>query len=140
MIADVLGYARTILDGLGFEEHEDAFNNENIARTRLDTAYHIEFAGATKSLESHDNIEIDVSFIVRIYRPYERDTLANRDAAIQTGDTVIQAMVNAEDRLTQSSIKNVVFDSLDIEELDETNDNASILTMEFTALTVKSTQ
>ncbi len=136
-ISGVIPYVRTVLNGLGFKEHPESSNFENVARTHFDTRYHIEFTGAGNTKNAHDNIEIEVPFVVRIFKRYFRDTRGGRDKTLAIGDTVIDKFLEAETRLEQSAVKNIEFDTLELEELDESNDNASRLTMEFTALIIK---
>ena len=136
----ILPYVRARMSALNFDEHPDAFNSENIPRTDFDTIYHVEIGDATSVNEAHDNVEINVPVIVRLFKRHFRNTNETRDEVMAIADSVVDEFVRANVRLTDSSIKTISFDSMSIEQLDESNDNASILTLQFQALIIKSTR
>jgi hypothetical protein len=140
MIAGSLDYCRTRLNSLGLVEWTDSFNFENIPRTLLDDVYHLELGVVARKLEDHDNIELNVPLTVRVFGRAFVDTGAGRDAAIEQGDTIIDDFVCAANRLTDSVIKTIQFDSMELLPLTDTNDNSLILVLDFTALVVKSTR
>lgn len=139
-LASVLAYPRARMKALGFVEHDDAENFENIPRTLLDRAFHLEMETFARDGENQDNMEMAVPFTLKFFKGITRDTLAARDAAIVSSDTIIDAFILASNRLTSSGIKTVVFDSGRIEELATDNDNAFMITLEFRALVIKSTR
>ena len=138
-MSNVLGYARTRMKALGFVEHPDANNFENISRNNLDTAFHLELGTFTRDGENQNNMEILAPFTVKFFRGIRRDTNTTRDEVIVKVDTIIDAFIKASNRLTISGINTVVFDSGIVEELSDNNDNAFMITLEFTALVIKST-
>lgn len=140
MISGVLTYARARMKSLGFKEHDDAFNPDNIARTERDTTYHLELGEFARDGEKQDNSHILVPFIVRLYKSIERDTNAARDAALVNADNIIDDFTAASNRLNDANIKTCVFDNGTIETLADENDNAMIVKLGFTALVVKSTR
>lgn len=139
-LSSVLAYPRARMKELGFVEHDDAEDGDNVPRTNLDTAFHLVLDSFSRDGENQDNMEMDVPFILKVYRGIRRDTNASRDALIVTIDTIIDAFVLASNRLTASGIKTVIFDRGKIEQLSSDNDNAFMATLEFTALVIKSTR
>ena len=139
-LANVLGYARTRMKVLGFIEHDDANNDENIGRTALDDSFQLELNTFTGDGENQDNLQILSPFTLKVFRNIRRDTNTSRDEGIVIMDTIIDDFIKASNRLTVTGIKTIVLDSGKIERASESNDNAFTITLEFTALVIKSTR
>ena len=139
-MSNVLGYARTRMKSLKFIEHDDANNDENIGRTALNDTFHLELNTFAGDGQNQDNLHILAPFTVTVYRNIRRDTNESRDEGIVIIDTIIDAFVKASNRLNISGIQTITFDSGKIERASESNDNAFTITLEFTALVIKSTR
>ena len=139
-MSNVLGYARTRMKALNFIEHDDANNDENIGRTALNDAFHLELNTFSADGENQDNLHISAPFTLTVYKNTRRDTNESRDVGIILIDTIIDSFVKASNRLNISGIQTITFDSGKIERTSESNDNAFTITLEFTALVIKSTR
>lgn len=141
--AAVLDYARARMDSLGFQEHDNAFDAENIPRTRYDTTYHLELLTATNiGADPYNCVEIGVPFIVHVYQRYFRTTNdgdSSRENSLAVADTIVDDFILAANRLTTTGILTVEFNSFDIEPLSDDNDNSAILNIQFSAKIVKNT-
>lgn len=140
MIAHVIPYARERLDALGFKEWEDAFNWENVPKTRLAKAYHLTQGAARPRKVCHDHTEMEVPLTIRLFKAPGRNTEALLDDAAELADSVVRDFVAARNRLTQAEIKNVFFNDQSVEPLNESNDNGVVIQLEFTMLGVVSTR
>jgi len=134
----VLQYVRERMQSLGYEEHPDAFNFDNIPSTDFDTMYHCEYLPSVPRTSDHSSIEITCPFRLRLPFHLNRDTGVKRDDVIESADLVVNDFIAAENRLG-TGIKNIEFDIMDIETIADSNDNAVRLILEFTAIIVKST-
>lgn len=141
--AAVLDYARARMDTLNYVEHQNAFDAENIPRTRYDTTYHLELLPATnREPDSYNCVEITVPFVVNVYQRYFRTTNldgSSRENSLAVADTIVDDFILAENRLNTVGIKTVTFDSMEIEPLSDDNDNSAILKIQFSALIIKNT-
>jgi len=140
MIDGALNYARARMNNLGYQEWTDSFNFENIPRTLLEDVYHLELGTVSRKNEQHDNIELNVPLIVRLFSRSFLNTGEGRDAAIILADTVIDSFVKGSNRLGNANIETIQFDQLVLQALNEENDNSLMLIIDFTALTIKSTR
>lgn len=139
MITSVRTYARARMNALGYKEWSDGFNSENIPRTKLDAAYHIE-TGVVRGTGIHqNNQDIEVPFTIRFFKAQGRDPKALIDQAETAADTVIAAFLKATNRLVNTNPKNISFQTFTLEPLADSNDNGVIVKIEFTALVVIST-
>ena len=137
-VSVVKPYARARLRALGYTEWKEGFNFENIPKTKLDSSFHLELGDARAVSHSQDNLEIEVPITVRIFRAPGKNSSDIVDRAITKGDEVRAGMLAAADRLTQSGIKNVLFETMAIEPLANSNDNGVIVTQGFTVVIVES--
>ncbi len=138
---DVLLYCRTRLKALGRTEHTATFNYENTPRTRLATMFHVELGTTNGVSNNQDNQVGNVPVTVRIPFAPAREVMPIRDAAVVFADTVIADFLNPRNRLTQAnSLKNVAFDSMNIEPLAESNDNGVVVVLGFSMLVITSTR
>lgn len=139
-LASVKTYARARMVALGYTEWSDGFNYHNIPAQRLGDVFHVEFGTASGSAQHHDCQEIEVPFTVRLFEPTGKDPKTLIDRAVAATDAVLAEMLAATNRLTQSGIKNVRFDTMTIEPLDDSNDNGVIAKISFSALVIVSTR
>jgi len=140
-IASVRPYARARLNALGYKEHNDGFDAENIGKTELERAYILEVLDPTNTEVHNDNMHIDTPLVVKLFKAPTRKPKELIDTAIQDKiDAVIAAFMAAENRLTQTGFKNVTFNSASIEPLNDSNDNGVMIKLTFTMLVIVSTR
>lgn len=139
MIIDALNYCRARLKVLGRTEWRDP-SFVNIPRPKLSTSFHVTLEPSTGIRNNQDNQTIDSPITVRLPFAPDRRPTELADAAIVFGETVIADFIDPKNRLTQAGIKNVVFNTMSVEPLDGSNDNAVIIVLVFTILSVTSTR
>jgi len=135
-LSDVLPFFRSQLNALQYKEWTDSFNFENIPSTILDRRYHLELNDALGVRNNQLDQECNAPVTIRIFFKAFRDTSAARDLAIKKGQEIIETVLKPEVRVTDyaDGIKNIVFDSMLIEDAIVSNDNITVLTLGFTAL------
>lgn len=139
MIADVFTFARARMRVLGFTEWLGGFNRD-VPKTQLNTRFHLELGQPTNAGNDQDNFSIEVPFTVRTFVAPAKNTPPLIDQMIARGDTIIADFVKVLNRQTVAGIKNVQFNTMTVEPLDESNDNGVILQLNFSALVVVSTR
>ena len=77
----------------------------------------------------------DAAALQLVDKAFAGDLQAVR-SLIESGEDIIKSCVKATNRLTGTNIKNVLFDSMDEEQGNATNDNLVRLTMNFTAFVI----
>jgi hypothetical protein len=129
-LMDAKQYFRDCLTGLGYKEHLDAFNFENIPGTLFDKAFHVELINAAGFPHDNQCIKIEPSFLCRIFLKGFRNPAAKLDEALVRAQAIIEEALRASKRLGEPTVHNVHFNTLDIRPL-ETNDNAIIIELGF---------
>lgn len=135
-LSDVLPFFRTQLNALQYKEWVDSFNFDNIPSTILDRRYHLELNDALGVRNNQLDQECNAPVTVRVFFKAFRNTSAARDFAVTKGQELIEAILQPEVRVADyaDGIKNIVFDSMLIEDAIVSNDNITVLTLGFTAL------
>jgi hypothetical protein len=117
------------MDGLGYHEHLDGFNSDNIPETILDRAYHIlvvSIAGGPINHTHQDTVsQVSLKVFIRGYR----DVTEAIDSSILTLETIVKDVCKLSNRT--SSVFNVVFDGCDFNPLSNSNDNSVMLDITF---------
>lgn len=139
-IASVKAYARARLSALGYTEWTDGFNWQNIPKTLLENRFHVELQPSVGISNNQDHQTIETQFTVRIFKAPTRDPKTLIDTGAGLADTVIADLLLASNRLTQTGIKTVRFNSMAVEPFDTSNDNSLVVVMVFTALVIISTR
>ena len=132
-LENVLPFFRTQLTALGYIEWDDSFNFDNIPSNLIDKRFHLELLGAQGIGNNQLDQEVSFPVTVRIFLKAFRDTSNARDDAVSRGQTILETVLKPEVRVGDFSdgIKNVVFDSMDIEGAIASNDNITVLTLAF---------
>lgn len=118
---------------LGFTEHKDGFNVENIPSNILDRSFHTSYGGFTGISKSQATQASDVAITLRVFFKGFKEVLDKTDQAVDACEEIIAACVTNENVLERMNLKitNADFESLDIEQLATTNDNSFICTIVF---------
>ena len=113
-----------------FKEHKDAFNDENIGRSKFNKAYHITYGGLDSG-ELKDLITDDImNMTVKLFFKGFRDTQNALDDAMDKANTIRLDIVNRTNYVNQTNIKNVYLSNMTPESLDS-NDNHIVITLNF---------
>jgi hypothetical protein len=137
MMTDVLAYVRGAMSGLpgGYKEWLSGFNSENIPRSVIDKSYFVKFGAARTKQTDQRSSQLEMPFVVQVYRGGQRDSLANRDAGISSFDAVLKAMIKIIPATNSAGVLNVTFQGGAPRQFDKSNEHAVLVEMSFTALT-----
>lgn len=134
-------YVRARCNELNLREWKDGFAFDNIPRNLINRSYHIE-SNLVDGIKLNQN-EQELSHIVnlRVFLKGYRDPASGIDDVILLSENVIKQMLDTSVRVAQTGgIKNVYFDGMVIEPIDEENDNFIISNMTFRFLSVLSVE
>jgi hypothetical protein len=133
-VTSVLDYFKTGYETIGFVEWTDPFNIENIPSTVLEKAFHVELGTGVPKTHTQTLLEVLLPVTVKSFRKGYRNAASALRACSADVDTVMNELMKAENRFTQSTIKNVLLSRFSFDRLGTTNDNIAILSMEFEVL------
>ena len=124
-------FFRERLSDLGFLEHEDVFNRENIPKTIIDKSFHILIDSISGGSINHTHQDITAGVTISLYFKGFRDVGQTLDASILDVERIIKQVCNVKART--SELLNVVFNSADFSAINIENDNSIIAEMSFDA-------
>jgi hypothetical protein len=126
-------YLRARLNALGFKEHTEAFNTENIASTVLNKSYHIGQGEIFNKRMQMDHSEVESSIALKFYIKGFRDTASAIDTSISLTEDILQSIISPSNRLL-GNVKDVIFNSAAYEPLTVSNDNTVMATIDLKVL------
>lgn len=128
-------YFRARMNALNYNEWRDGFNFNNIPSTVLNLSYHIEtISGNGVSFNQLDQV-INQDVTIRVFFKGYRKPQDAIDSAMNAYSDILDACLDPANRLNQS-FKNILFTSMQMDPLADTNDNAVILSLTFTVLVI----
>ena len=134
-LGNVREYFQNTLDPLNFREHTDGFDFTNIPDNLLDNAYFISFGGLIGGPVNQFEQKVEVPVELRIFIKGYNSPQKAIDQALVSGESIIKEICKIDNRLNNNlCIKNVVFDTMEIEPLNKENDNSLILLINFDVL------
>lgn len=131
-MAAIRSYFVTRCRGLGRVEHKDAFNFANISRNEIPKAFHVELGPFGGSPINQQSLDFTCDVVVRLFFHGYRYPVEGVEAAVVESEKLVKASLKASNRVA-GNIKNVILQTVSIEPLEITNDNAIISTITFTA-------
>ncbi len=134
--AGVRPYFRARCEALGYLEHKDPFGTENIARPSGKKMYFIKIGDTKPSKLGQSSMDLQCAVEVELFTANSNDILAIEAAAREDGEALISSAMNTARRTSQTTFKNVIFDSMAVEKFSNTNDNAAVAKLSFTVQTV----
>ncbi len=123
---------RERLEGLGFEEHDQPFQPNQIGETIVDDSFHMETGSITSDSANQRVHSFDFPILIRIYKKGYSNLLDAYDQVHATADSVLADLLNPDVRLG-TEIKDIVPNSIDLLPMAESNDDIIILELGFTA-------
>lgn len=139
-IANVLTYARARCTALGYVEHKDALNFENVPAQVFGRTFHVLFGEPTGISDSQDAQALDVPFAIRIFLKGKVDTIAAMTDATERFDALLTEVLKAINRAKATGLVNITYRTGGIGPVAGSNDNAMVVRAEFTARTYISTR
>lgn len=123
---------RERLEGLGFTEHDQPFQPNQIGETIIDDSFHMETGTISSSFANQIVHSFDFPIIIRVYKRGFVDLLTAYDDIHQTADDIYNDLLHPDIRIG-TDIKDIVPDTMDIVPVDASNDNILVLELVFTA-------
>lgn len=139
-ISAARGYLRARMTALGYTEWVDGFNFENIPATLLDTRFHLETGSMRGVSNNQDSQIVEIPITLRTFYAATRDPKTLIDDADSDAQTILSALLLGTNRLAYSGLQNLLFDTLDLEPLDKTNDNGIIMKIALRAVVLIATR
>ena len=124
---------RERLEGLGFEEHDQPFQPNQIGETVVDGSFHLSTGTITTGPANQRSHSFSFPINVKVYKRGFVDLLEAYDDIHQTADAVLADLLSPTVRLGSPGILDIVPDSIEIQPIDETNDNIMYVELSFTA-------
>lgn len=123
-------YFRNACEDLGLEESLDPYDPNTVPSTILNKSFQLKFNGFSTLGMNNQTIDTEVSVLLRIFRTdLENATIAEEQCA-EMAELIIKDVLKSSKRL-QDEIKNVIFERLDINLLNEANDRVVVGEMSF---------
>ncbi len=123
---------RERMETLGFEEHDQPFQPNQIGETIVDGSFHLETGSISGSAASQRVHSFDFPTILRVYKRGYVDLLTAYDDIHGVLDTVLTDLLDPAVRIG-TDVKDLVPDSIDIVPISESNDNVIYLEIVLTA-------
>ena len=130
-------YFRARLAGVGLKEWADSFNTSNIPANIIDKSFHIS-QGQVDGVKLNQHVqEMTSSIEIKVYLKGFKDTSSGLENSIKMSEDLIKESVAPRNRLTQSDgLKNVTFESVTFNALEDSNDNIIVTNLKFKVLTI----
>jgi hypothetical protein len=124
-------YFRERLESLGFSEHKDGFNLENIPKTIINRTFHILVSSISGGPINHTHQNTVSTVELVLFFSGFRDVGESLDNAIDDVEKIVKDVCKVSNRT--KTLLNVVFNAVDFAPLNEQNDNSVAVRMEFSA-------
>lgn len=129
-------FFRTRLDGLGYREWTDGFNFENVPATVIDKSYHLEVGNIKSGPANQMHHIFDYGLTVSVVFKGFRDPSSAIDFALDAGQDILDDILSPAQRLQTDGLKDIRPVNIAVRPLADSNDNAVVLEMEFSALMI----
>lgn len=126
-LASVLPYVQEKLEVLGYLEHDDEFDLENIPSTKIDKAYSIQLGEFSASSASQLDYEWSVPMNLYVFlNGYARPNDAMLDA-INKATAIMDELFEIDERYSQTGIRNIKPQSLDFKKYADDADHIIVI-------------
>lgn len=132
-ISNVRPYLRTNLETLGFVEHRDYLNFENIPGNLLDNSFHLETVSITGGAADQLVHTFEMSVNVRLFRRSYNDTVTKHEELIADIERVNTQVLNVTTRTT-GDLFDLIPGTATIEPLGDTTDNWQVAVIPYLAV------
>lgn len=142
-MSDIYGvkpYGKTVLETLGYVEHKDPFNKDNIPANLKNKAFHMS-QGIARTVSNHqDHLSLQVPLTISAYKQGFNNPNQKFLDALTDAERIRDAMLAPQTRLTQPHIKNVTLETMDVAPVAASNNNTMVLSFVFNMLILVSTR
>lgn len=124
-------YFRSNMNALNYTEWTDGFNIENIPSTKLEKIYHILTpSGSRRDVYDQTSQDVELDVTIRVMRKGFKNPAGAIDTTLVDLQNILNRCLDSERRLG-AEIKNIAYNGHTITALNETNDNAVLLEINF---------
>lgn len=115
-------YVRSKLDLMGYMEHVDEYDDDNIAATIIDRSYKITPGSLSSSRSNHSDFEWTFPVTVDLwFRGFNKPSDA-LDYAIERVESFLDNTLDLGDRFNVAGLREIYSTSIDFKPLSESND------------------
>ena len=129
---EIRPYFENLLDAADHSQWSDGFASDNIPSNLLDRAYHIAIGPLVGISQNQQDQETQTTVTVRTFYKGYNDPKTAIDTAIEQTQLIMQSCVKPSNRVATGGIKNVIFSEANIDPIDGSNDNAVVVTANYT--------
>ena len=130
-LAVVRPFFRTEMKALGYREHEDAFNIENIPDNILKNGFHLDTESNNSSVSEQLIHNFSYNLTLRIFKKCYKNTVECSDNADELADEIFETVLSPSKRYGEI-IKDIVPDGYTPTIYDGSNDNILVVEFKFT--------
>jgi hypothetical protein len=131
-LSDIRPYFRTHFTAEGFTEWKDGFGADNIPENIIDKAFHIDGTSTIGGISNNQaDMDTGTAQLVRFFIKGFRNPADAIDKAYLKVENILKRTQKSSNRLT--TLLDVVFEGASILPLADSNDNAVLVEMNFTA-------
>lgn len=123
-------YFKTHLKALGYTEHLDGFQDENLGEINLNKAFHVRALSISGGSINQLDQRTDTVIVVSTYYKGLRNADEANQTALKEVEKVLKECVNITNR-TSDGVLNVVFNRADIRPVSDTNAIHCVIDYEF---------
>lgn len=117
--------------GREYQEHDDAFNTENIDGLNLDKAFHIFYGSASTTALNHLTTKDTVNVTLSIFSKGYSSPMDSLDDAMDFANRFRLVCIKPAYATTGQFIKNVVCDTIEASPINQQNDNSIVIKLQF---------
>ena len=132
-LAAIRPFFRERLEALGYEEHDQPFEPNEIGANIVDGSFHLEVGVVSSFAANQRDHEFSFPITIRVYRTEYSCLNEGYDAIFGEADTVLDGLLVPSVRLNSGLLRDIVPNSVQVRALDSTNDNVIVLELAFTA-------
>lgn len=133
-MSEIRPYFRTHMDALGYKEHKDGFNIENIPSSLLKNSYHIANpTGGRRGPYGNKTQEIEQDTVLSVFFKGYKNVGSAIDDVMVSYDAILTRIISNDNRLGDN-LKNITLENMAMLPINESNDNAILLEITFTCL------
>lgn len=121
-LASLIPYVRSKMNTLGYSEHRDEFDLENIPSTVIDKTYSIQVESLSVGNKSH--VDYEWSFPLSLYVFYKgyNNPSDAMDGAIGEAERIMTELFEIEDRFSVEGIRKIEANGLSFSPMSQDND------------------
>jgi hypothetical protein len=126
-LGSVFPYIQNKMESIGYTEHSDEFDLDNVASTILDKSFSIQLGEFSASVASQLDYEWSIPISLYVYlNGYQRPSDAMTDA-INKASVAMDEIIDVGDRYTQTGIRNIKPTSLDFKKYAQDADHIIVI-------------